>query len=126
MERETAVAREQFEAVETAMMKRQEDISNVEQAGSTSRNCDKISEQMQNAIRDSLSNHATFEAVEDGDDEDVDDDTPQGKLSEDDEPGTVMGTISNMVHCRMERLFQTYMIFAKLTQPGWGDAADHF
>ena len=49
-----------------------------------------------------------------------------GKLSEDDESGWVMGTISNMVQYRMERFRQNQMKLDKLTQPGWGGAAHYF
>ena len=49
-----------------------------------------------------------------------------GKLSEDDESGWVMGTISNMVQYRMERFRQNQMKLDELTQPGWGGAAHYF
>jgi len=49
-----------------------------------------------------------------------------GNLSEDDEPGWVMGTISKMVQYRMQRVRQKQMKLEELTQPGWGDAADYF
>ena len=50
--------------------------------------------EMLDAIRDSLSDVASSDVEEDGEDNE---DTEQGKLSEDDEPGWVMGTISKMV-----------------------------
>jgi len=60
-------------------------------------------QQMLNAIGDSLSNLAGSDNGEDGEDKDDDEDNPAGgKSSEDDEPGWVMGTISNTVHYHME------------------------
>jgi len=82
---------------------------------------------MLNAIRDSLSDLPSSEDEQDGEDEDDDEeDTGHSKLSEDDEPGWVMGTISKTVQHRMESFRQRQMRLAKLTQPGWGDAADYF
>jgi len=52
------------------------------------------------AIRDSLSDLASSNAGEDGDDED-DTETEQGKLSVDDEPGWVTGTIAKTVQQHM-------------------------
>jgi len=82
---------------------------------------------MLNAIRDSLSDLASSEDEEDGEDEDDDEeDTGHGKLSEDDEPGWVMGTISKTVQHRMESFRQKQIRLDQLTQPGWGDTADYF
>jgi len=78
-----------------------------------------------NAIGDSLSNLASSEDEEDGEDEDDDEgDTELGKLSQDDEPGWVMGTMSKTVQHCMDSLRQRQMRLDELTQPGWGDAAD--
>ena len=63
--------------------------------------------------------------MEDGEDED-DEETEEGKLSEDYEPGCVMGRISITVQQRMERLQEKQMKLDQLTQPGWQDAADYF
>jgi len=60
------------------------------------------------AIRDSLSDLASSDDGEDGEDED-DEETELGKLSEDDEPGWVMGTITETVEQRMERFRPTQM-----------------
>jgi len=58
---------------------------------------------MLNAIRDSLSDHACSDDGKGGEDEDDDEEDPAGgKLSKDDNPGWVMGTISKMVHYRMQ------------------------
>jgi len=82
---------------------------------------------MLNAITDSLSDLASSKDEEDGDDEDDDEeDTEFGILSEDDEPGWVMGTISKTGQHRMESFQQKQMSLDELTQLGWGDAADYF
>jgi len=47
-------------------------------------------------------------------------------LSEDDEPGWVMGTISKMVQHRLESLQQVQIGLDELTHPGWGYAANNF
>jgi len=126
VERETAVARKQVEDAETAIKQSQEDMSNVEKAGLTTREPEKTFEEMLNPIRDSLSDLASSDDEEDAEDEEDDDETEQGKLSKDDEPGSVMGTISKSVQRPMERLWQKQMKLDELTQPGWGDAADYF
>jgi hypothetical protein len=46
-------------------------------------------------------------------------------LSEDDEPGWVMGTITKTVRQGMERFRQKQMKLDELTQPGWEDAAGY-
>jgi hypothetical protein len=52
------------------------------------------------AIRDVLSDLASSDAGEDGEEQD-DEQTAQGKVSDDDEPGWVMGTIAKTVQQRM-------------------------
>jgi len=126
VERETAVARKRVEDAETAIKQKQDDLSNVEKAGLTTREPERTFEEILNAIGDSLSDLASSDDQEDAEDEEEDDDTEQGKLSEDDEPSWVMGTISKTVQRRMERFWQKQMKLDKLTQPGWGDAADYF
>jgi len=82
---------------------------------------------MLNAIGDSLSNLASSDNEEDGEHQDDDEeDSAGGKLSEDDEPGWVMGTISQTVQYRMERFRQKQMKHSEVTQPCWGDTADCF
>jgi len=83
-ERETAVARKRVEDTETAIKQKQEDMSNVEKAGLSTREPKKTFEKMLNAIGDSLSNLASSDNEEDAEDEEEDDDTEHGKLSEDD------------------------------------------
>jgi len=77
------------------------------------------------AIGDSLSDLASSDHGEDGEDED-DEETEQGNLSEDYEPGWVMGTITKTVQQCMERFRQKQMKLDEFTQPGWEDAADYF
>jgi hypothetical protein len=48
------------------------------------------------AIRDNLSDHASFNDGKGGDDED-DEEPGQGKMSEDDEPHWVIGTVTKTV-----------------------------
>jgi len=76
------------------------------------------------AIGGSLSDLASSNNGEDGEDEDKEE-TEQGKLSEDDEPGWVMGTITKTVQQHMERFWQNQMKLHELTQPGWEDAANY-
>jgi len=80
---------------------------------------------MLNAIGDSLSDLASSDGEQDGEDEkDDDEDTELGKLS-DDEPGWVMGTISKTVQHHVEGFRQKQMRLDKLSQLGWGDAANY-
>jgi hypothetical protein len=99
-------------------------MAHAEIAGLKSRELEKPCEKMLAAIGDSLSDLASSEDGKDGDDED--EETGQGKLSEDDEPGWVMGTITKTVPQRMESFRQKKMKLDELTQPGWEDAADYF
>jgi hypothetical protein len=94
VERETAVARKRVEDAETAVKQQQEDIRSAESGGLTAREPGQTLEEMLDAIGDCLSDLANSDYEEDGED---DEDTEQGKLSEDDEPGWVMGTISKTV-----------------------------
>ena len=121
MERETAVAIMRVEDAETVMMKELKDMTT-----STGKPQTTI-EQMLNGIGDTLSDRASSNNEEDGEhEEDDEEDTELGKLSDDDEPGWVMGTISKTVQHRMESFRQKQMRLDKLTQPGWGDAVNNF
>jgi hypothetical protein len=76
-------------------------------------------EEMLNAIGDSLSNLASSDDEQVGEDEEDDEvGTKLGKLSDDDEPGWVMGTISKTVQHRMDSFRQKQMRLDELTQPG--------
>jgi len=83
-------------------MKEQGDRRNAEEAGLTTREPEKSFVEMLNATGDSLSDLASSNDEEDGEDEaDDEDDTEMGNLSEDDKPGRVMGIISEMVQQRL-------------------------
>ena len=73
---------------------------------------------------DSLSDLASSDNGEDGEDENKE--TEQGKLSEDDKPSWVMGTISQTVHQRMKSFRLMQLNLDELTQSEWEDAADYF
>jgi len=127
VERETAVPRQRVQDAETAIMQEQEHMGNVEKGRSTTTKAEITFDEMLNVIGDSLSDLACSEDEEDGEDEDDDEeDTGHGKLSEDDEPGLVMGTISTTVQHLMESLRQKQMRLDQLMPLGWGDAADYF
>jgi len=99
---ETAVARKRVEDADTAIKQEQDDMSNAEQAGLTTTKPRTTFEEMLNAIGDHLSAIASSNHGDDGVDKDDDEEDPVGgKLSEDYEPGWVMGTISKTVQYRM-------------------------
>jgi hypothetical protein len=109
------------------MMQQQAHMDNVQKGRSTTTKCEIPFEEMLNPIGDSLSHLECSDDEEDGEDEDDDqEDTGHGKLSEDDEPGWVMGTISKMVQHHKESFRQKQLRLDELTQPGWGDTADYF
>ena len=126
VERETAVARKWVQNAERLIMQEQEKIWNVENTRLTTTKPEKTLEEMLNAIGDSLSDLACSDNEEDGEDEDIEDDTELGELSEDDEPGWVMGTISKSVQLHMESFRQKQMRLDKLMEPRWADMADYF
>jgi len=127
VERETAVARKRVQDAETAIIQEQHDITNDEKVGLTTTKPERTFQEMLNAIGDSLSDLASSDDGEDGEDEDDDEEDPAaGKLSEDDEPGWVMGTISKTVQFRTECIRQKQIQLDELTQAGWGDPADYF
>jgi hypothetical protein len=123
--RETAVAKTRVQDAETAIMPEQERMGNVEKGRSITIKSEISLQAMLNAIGDSRSDLASSKDEEDGQDEDHDEeDTKSGKLSEDDEPGWVMGTISKTVQPSMESFGQKQMRIDELMQHGRGDAAD--
>jgi len=77
------------------------------------------------AIGDILSVLASSDNGEGGEDED-DKEIEWWELSEDDEPGWVMGTFTKIVKQRMERFRQKQMKLEELKHLGWDDAADYF
>jgi hypothetical protein len=124
VERETAGARKRVEDGEAAVQQEQDDMAHAEIAGLPSREPEKTFEEIMAAIGDSLSNLASSDDGEDGEDEN--EETEQGKLSKNDKPGWVVGTISKMVQQRMESFRQKQMKLDELTQLGWEDAANYF
>jgi hypothetical protein len=107
-------------------MEEQHQMGIVETGRLTITKPERTSWKMLNAIGDSLSDLACFAHEEQV--EHVDDDEEaagHGKLSEDDQPGWVMGTASKTVQHCMVSFWQKPMMFDELTQPEWGDAADH-
>jgi len=123
-DRETTDARKRVRDTETAIMQEQEHMRNVEKAQSTTTQPETTFEEMLNAVGERLSKYASYQDEEDGEDEDDDEeDTELANLSEDDEPGWVMGTISKTAQHRMESFQQKQMRLDELTQPRWGDSA---
>jgi hypothetical protein len=125
VERETAGAEMQVEVAERAIMQEQEDESNPEHEQSTTTKPDTTFEEMLNAIADSGSDLANSDDEEDVEDEEDGEDTELGKLSEDDEPDWLMGTISKTVLHRMESIGRMQVRLDKLMPQGWGDAANN-
>ena len=125
VERETAVARKRVEGSEAAVQPEQDDMKHAEIAVLKYRVPEKTFDEILVAIGDSLTELASPDDGEFGEDEDHEE-TEHGKLSEDDEPGWVIGTITKMVQQHMERYRQKQMKLDELTQPGWEDAADYF
>ena len=99
-------------------------MTNAEIEALTSREPEELFEELPVAIGDSLSDLASSDDGKDGEDED-DEETAWGKLSEDDEPGWVMGTITKTVKQHLERCRQEQMKRDELTQPGCKDAANY-
>jgi len=100
VERETAGARKRVEAAEAAVQQAPEDEKKAEHSGLTNREPEMTFQEMMVAIRDSVSDLASSGNGEDEEDED-DEETEKGKLSEDDEPGWVMGPITKTVQQSM-------------------------
>jgi hypothetical protein len=124
VERETTVARKRVWDAETAL---RWDMTTAENECATTGTPETPFEEMLNVIGDSLSDLVSFDDEQDAEDkEDDEEDTELGKLSDDDEPGWVMGTITKTVQHRMEIFRQKQMRLDELTQPGWGDAANYF
>jgi len=81
---------------------------------------------MFNAMGDSLRDRGSSDEEQDREDEEYDDnDTELGKLSDHDEPGWVMGTISKTVQHRLESFRKKQIKLAELTQAGWGYTANY-
>jgi len=127
VEGETAVASKRVDAAETAIKPEQDDMRNCEKAGLTTTKPETTFQESVNTIGDSLSDYECSDDEQDRDNQDDDDEDPAGgKLTEDDEPGWVMGTISKTEHYRMEGFRHKQMKLDEVTQPGRGGAADYF
>jgi len=124
-ERETAEARQRVDDTEAAVQQEQHETRKREIMGLTNWEAEHTVPQMMVAIGDCLSNLASSNDGEVGEDED-DVETEQGNMSEDDEPSWLICTISNTVHQHLERFWQKQMKLDMLSQPGWEDAADYF
>jgi len=125
VERETGGARLRIGDGETAVQQEEEDMKNAENAGLTNQEPEKTVHGMMVAIGGSLSDLASSDDGEDGDGDAIGE-TEQGKLSEGDEPGWVMGTINKTVQQPMERFLQKQMKCDELTKLGYEAAADYF
>ena len=127
VERETAVTRKPVDDADTAIKQAQEEMRNAENAGLTTTKPETTFEEMANAIRDSLSDLASSDNRDDAEDGDDDKKDPElGNLSDDDQPGWVMGTISKTVQHRMETVRQQQIKLDESTQSGWEDLGDYF
>jgi len=121
------VARTRVEDAETAIKRVHDDMRNAGKAGFTTTKPETTFEGMLNSIGDTLSDLASSDDEKDGEDEDdEEEDTAGGKLSEDEEPGWVIGTISETVQTCMEHFWQKQMKVDELTRSGSGDPADYF
>jgi len=102
-------------------------MTTAENGGATTGKPEIMFVEMLNAIGDILSDLASSDDEPDGEgEEDDEEDTELGKLSDDDEPGWVMGTITKTVQHCIESFRQKQLRLDELTQPGWGDAANYF
>jgi len=123
VERETALARWGVQDAGTAIM---QDMTTAANRGATTGKLKTTIKEMLNAIGVGLSNLASSDDVQNGEDEAGDEeDTEPSKLSDHDEPGRVMGTITKMVQHHMETFWQKEMRLHELTQPGWWDVANY-
>jgi len=122
--REAAGAGKGVEDAEAAVQQEQDDMKHAEIAGLTIREPKKTFEEMMVGIGNILSDLASSDDGEDGEDE-ADGEAEQSKLSKDDEPGWVMSTITKTVHQGMDSFLQKQMKLDELTQPWWEDAANY-
>jgi hypothetical protein len=119
VDRETGAATQPVQDAETAIIQEQEYMRNVEQARLTTTKPKTTFEEAINSIGSSLSDFASCNNSDDGEDKDDDEeDTELGKMCKDEQPGWVMGTISKMVQHPKGRVRQRRTRLDKLTQPG--------
>jgi len=101
--------------VEVAVQHNKDDMQHAKITGLTIKEPKQTFEEMNVALRDSLSDIASSDNGQDGEHED-DQETEQSKLSEDDEPGWVMGTVTKTSKQCMERFQQRQKKLDGLTQ----------
>jgi hypothetical protein len=119
VERETAVARKRVQDTETSIIPELTDITTAESTGATTSKPETTSKEKLNAIRVSLSDLASSDDEQNGEDkEDAKEHTGLSRLSNDDEPGWVIGKICKTVQHRIERIGQKQIRLDELTQPG--------
>jgi hypothetical protein len=123
IQRETAVARKRVETAEPAVQQEQEDTMLAEITGLMKWQPKKTFNKMKVPVGDSLSDLASSEEWVDGEDQD-DEKTEQGKLSEDDEPGWALSTFIKTVQLHMVRFRQAHIKLDELIRPGCENAAD--
>jgi len=116
VERETAGARKGVEDAQAAIQQQQNDMKHAEIVGLMTREPEMKFEEMMVALGDSQSDLSSSDDGEDREHE-HDEETVQGRLREDDEPGLVMGTISEMVQHCIERCQQKQMKLDELAHP---------
>ena len=127
MERETTVTRKRVQDAETAIIQELKDMTTAESAWATTRKPETMFQDMLNSIGDSLSDLASSDDEQDGEDKEDDEKHIElGKLSDDDEPGWVMGTISKTEQHRIQSFRQMQMRLDELMQLGWRDTANQF
>ena len=114
-----------MEDAEEVIRQEQEDTETAQNVGLRTAQPEKTFQEMMIAIGDSLSDFASSNDEDDGENE-YDEEIEQGKRSKDDEPRWVMGKIFTTVQQGMERFPQKQMKLGKLTQLGWGDTAVYF
>jgi hypothetical protein len=121
VEKETTAARKKVQVTETVIMQELEDMATSDNAGATARKPETMFDGMFNAIPDGPSHLASSNDEQNGEgEEDNEEDTGLGKLSDDDNPGWVKGTISDTLQHCIEICPQKRIWLHELTQPGWG------
>jgi hypothetical protein len=103
-----------------------EDITTAANAETTTSQSETTFEETLNEISDSLSDLASSDDEPEGEDEETDEEnTELGNLSDDDEPGMVMGTITSTVQRRLNSFRPKQMTLDELTLPGWWDETNY-
>lgn len=125
IERETAVARQRVEDAVAVIREEQEDTQPADTTGLTTMEPQKMYHEMMVAIGDILTDIASSDYGKDLED-DNNDESEQGQLTENDEPGCVMHTITLMVQERMDKFRQKRINFNKPTEPKWKNVADNY